>query len=43
MPQAIRIQQPGGPEVMTLGSVPEAAPGPGEALVRVEAAGGELH
>ena len=39
MPQAIRIQQPGGPEVMTLGAVPEAAPGPGEALVRVEAAG----
>ena len=39
MPQAIRIQQPGGPEVMTLGSVPESAPGPEDALVRVEAAG----
>ncbi|MDE2970868.1 MAG: quinone oxidoreductase [Acidobacteriota bacterium] len=39
MPQAIRIQQHGGPEVMNLGSAPEAAPGPGEALVRVEAAG----
>lgn len=39
MPQAIRIQQPGGPEVMSLGSAPDAAPGPGEALVRVEAAG----
>ena len=39
MPRAIRIQQPGGPEVMTLGSVPESAPGPEDALVRVEAAG----
>jgi NADPH2:quinone reductase len=39
MPQAIRIQQNGGPEVMSLGSVPEAAPGPEDALVRVEAAG----
>ncbi|MCY4059654.1 MAG: quinone oxidoreductase [Gammaproteobacteria bacterium] len=39
MPQAIRIQEPGGPEVMSLGSAPDAVPGPGEALVRVEAAG----
>ncbi len=39
MPRAIRIQQHGGPEVMTLGSVPESAPGPDDALVRVEAAG----
>ena len=39
MPRAIRIQQPGGPEVMTLGSVAESAPGPEDALVRVEAAG----
>ena len=39
MPRAIRIEQHGGPEVMTLGSVPETAPGPEEALVRVEAAG----
>ena len=39
MPQAIRIQRHGGPEVMSLGSAPDAAPGPGEALVRVEAAG----
>ena len=39
MPRAIRIQQPGGPEVMTLGSVPESAPGPEDALIRVEAAG----
>ena len=39
MPRAIRIQQHGGPEVMTLGSVPEPAPGPEDALVRVEAAG----
>ena len=39
MPQAIRIQQHGGPEVMSLGSAPDAAPGPAEALVRVDAAG----
>ena len=39
MPHAIRIERTGGPEVMTLGSVPAAAPGPGDALVRVEAAG----
>ena len=39
MPRAIRIQQHGGPEVMTLGSVPESAPGPEDALIRVEAAG----
>ena len=39
MPQAIRIERPGGPEVMTLGSAPEATPGPEDALVRVEAAG----
>ena len=39
MPRAIRIEKPGGPEVMTLGSAPEAAPGPEDALVRVEAAG----
>ena len=39
MPRAIRIEKPGGPEVMTLGSAPEAAPGPEDALIRVEAAG----
>ena len=39
MPRAIRIEKPGGPEVMTLGSAPESAPGPDDALVRVEAAG----
>ncbi len=39
MPRAIRIEKPGGPEVMTLGSAPESAPGPEDALVRVEAAG----
>ena len=39
MPRAIRIEKPGGPEVMTLGSAPDAAPGPEDALVRVEAAG----
>ena len=39
MPQAIRIQRHGGPEVMSLGTAPDAVPGPGEALVQVEAAG----
>ena len=39
MPQAIRIHEPGGPEVLTLGEVPESRPGADEALVRVEAAG----
>ena len=36
---AIRPTRPGGPEVMTLAELPTPAPGPGEALVRVAAAG----
>ncbi|WP_437682537.1 quinone oxidoreductase family protein [Sorangium sp. So ce131] len=36
---AIRPKSAGGPEVMTLEEHPTPAPGPGEALVRVEAAG----
>ncbi len=39
MPRAIRIHRHGGPEVLTFGEVPAAAPGPGEAVVRIEAAG----
>lgn len=37
--RAIRIREPGGPEVLELATVPDAEPGPGEALVRVRAAG----
>jgi len=37
--QAIRVHAAGGPEVLTLEDVPVPAPGPGQALVRVEAAG----
>jgi putative PIG3 family NAD(P)H quinone oxidoreductase len=36
---AILIEQPGGPEVLVLREVPLPAPGPGEVLIRVEAAG----
>jgi NADPH2:quinone reductase len=36
---AIRPQAPGGPEVLQLAEVETPKPGPGEALVRVEAAG----
>ena len=36
---AIRPKAAGGPEVMTLEELPTPAPGPGEAVVRVEAAG----
>ena len=39
MPQAIRIHRHGGPEALSLEEVPTRAPGPGEARVRVEAAG----
>jgi len=37
--QAIRPSQTGGPEVLELKDLPTPQPGPGEALVRVEAAG----
>ena len=37
--QAIRIQQFGGPEVLRVEDVPVPDPGPGEVLIKVEAAG----
>ena len=37
--QAVRIHEFGGPEVLRLETLPEPAPGPGEALVRLTAAG----
>ena len=37
--QAIRVRQFGPPEVMLLENVPEPQPGPGQVLVRVQAAG----
>lgn len=37
--QAIQIQQTGGPEVLTLATLPDPTPGPGQALVRIEASG----
>ncbi|MDQ2669427.1 MAG: quinone oxidoreductase, partial [Gemmatimonadota bacterium] len=37
--QAVRIHATGGPDALGLDSVPAPEPGPGEALVRVEAAG----
>jgi NADPH:quinone reductase len=37
--RAIRVHELGGPEVMQLENVPDPAPGPGEALVRLDAAG----
>jgi len=36
---AIRPDAPGGPEILRLTEAPKPAPGPGEALIRVEAAG----
>jgi NADPH2:quinone reductase len=36
---AIRVHTPGGPEVMRYEEVPDPAPGAGEAVVRIEAAG----
>ncbi len=37
--KAIRVKSPGGPEVLELTELPTPQPGPGQALVRVEAAG----
>ncbi len=37
--KAIRVHQPGGPEVLKLEEVPDPRPGAGEALVRLEAIG----
>jgi NADPH2:quinone reductase len=37
--KAIRVRQPGGVEALRLDDVPDPQPGPGEALVRVEAIG----
>jgi len=37
--QAIQILQPGGPEALTLSDRPTPTPGPGEALIRIEASG----
>ena len=37
--RAIRVNSPGGPDALRVEEIPEPAPGPGEALVRVEAAG----
>ena len=37
--KAIRIKTVGGPEVLVLEDVPDPSPGPGEAVVKIEAAG----
>jgi NADPH2:quinone reductase len=37
--RAIRVPQYGGPEAMRLDELPTPAPGPGQALIRIEAAG----
>jgi NADPH2:quinone reductase len=37
--QAIQILQPGGPEALTLRDLPTPTPGPGQALIRIEASG----
>ena len=37
--KAIRVQRTGGPEVLRLEEVPTPEPGPGQLLIRVEAAG----
>ncbi|MFY9552626.1 MAG: quinone oxidoreductase [Thermoanaerobaculia bacterium] len=37
--KAVRVHAPGGPEAMVYEDIPEPTPAPGEALVRVEAAG----
>ncbi|WP_263365766.1 quinone oxidoreductase family protein [Edaphobacter bradus] len=37
--QVIQILKPGGPEALTLRDLPTPTPGPGEALIRIEASG----
>lgn len=37
--KAIRVHAPGGPEVMKLEDVPDPSPGPGQVVVKLEAAG----
>jgi NADPH2:quinone reductase len=37
--KAVRVHAPGGPEMMKLDDVPEPTPGPGQAAVRIAAAG----
>ena len=37
--KAIRVHEPGGPEVMRLEELPRPEPGPGQALIRLEAIG----
>src|SRR6266487_964310 len=37
--KAIRVHAPGGPEALRYEDVPQPAPGPGEVLVKIEAAG----
>lgn len=37
--KAVRVHAHGGPEVLTCEDIPDPQPGPGEALVRIEAAG----
>ncbi|MCQ8240862.1 NAD(P)H-quinone oxidoreductase [Rhizosaccharibacter radicis] len=42
MPTSMRaaiVREPGGPEVLEIGTVPAPRPGPGQVLIRVEAAG----
>lgn len=37
--RAIHVREHGGPEVLTLGQLPDPSPGPGDVLVRLDAAG----
>src|SRR6478672_2729245 len=37
--KAIRVQQPGGPEVLKLEEMPDPKPGPGQVLIKVHAVG----
>src|SRR2546427_12335819 len=40
--KAIRVHTPGGPEALRYEDVPQPAAGPGEVLVKIEAAGGNF-